>query len=56
MASFANSWGILLYRFVTSNVTKSVLGSIFSGMEFLKSIYLILFCLEKVMVKCPLVC
>ena len=34
MACFPNSWGILLYRFVTSNVAMSVLGSIFSGMEF----------------------
>ena len=34
MACFPNSWGILLYRSVTSNVAMSVLGSIFSGMEF----------------------
>ena len=33
-ACFPNSWGILLYRFVTSNVAMRVLGSIFSGMEF----------------------
>ena len=37
MACFPNSVGILLYRFVMSNVTMSVLGSIFSGMEFKKS-------------------
>ena len=37
MACFPNSRGILLYRFVTSNVTLSVLGSIFSGIEFKKS-------------------
>ena len=29
IACFPNSWGILMYRFVTSNVTMSVLGSIF---------------------------
>ena len=40
MAYFPNSWGILLYRFVTSNVAMSVLGSIFSGMEFKKSVVL----------------
>ena len=34
MAYFPNSWGILLYRFVTPNVAMSVLGSIFSGTEF----------------------
>ena len=28
MACFPNSWGILLYRFVTSNVVMNVLGSI----------------------------
>ena len=37
MACFLNSWEILLYRFVMSNVAMSVLGSIFSGMEFKKS-------------------
>ena len=37
MACFPNSWGILLYRFVMSNMAMSVLGSIFSGMEFKKS-------------------
>ena len=37
MACFPNSWGILLYRFGMSNVTMNVLGSIFSGMEFKKS-------------------
>ena len=37
MACFPNSWGILLYRFVTSNVAMSVMGSIFSAMEFTKS-------------------
>ena len=36
MASFLNLWGILLCRFVTSNVTMSVLGSVFSGMDFKK--------------------
>ena len=36
MVCFPNSWGILLYRFVTSNVAMSVLGSIFSGMELKK--------------------
>ena len=41
MACFPNSWGILLYRFVTSNVAMSVLGSIFSGME-LKKIFVVL--------------
>ena len=34
MAYFPNSWGILLYRFVTSNVAMSVLGLILSGIEF----------------------
>ena len=29
MVCFPNSWGILLYRFVKSNVAMSVLGSIF---------------------------
>ena len=37
MACFPNSRGILLYRFVTSNVSMSWLGSFFSGMEFKKS-------------------
>ena len=37
MACFPNSWGILQYRFLISNVAMSVLGSIFSGMEFKKS-------------------
>ena len=32
MAYFPNLWGILLYRFMASNVVISVLGSIFSGM------------------------
>ena len=36
MACFPNSWGILPYRFVTSNVTISVLGTDFYGMEFKK--------------------
>ena len=34
MACFPNSGGILLYRFVTSNVAMSVCDLIFSGMEF----------------------
>ena len=34
MDFYPNSWGILLYRFVTSNVAMSVLGSFFSGIEF----------------------
>ena len=34
MACFPSSWGILIYRFVMLNVAMSVLGSIFSGMEF----------------------
>ena len=34
MTCFPNSWGILLYGFVTPNGAMSVLGSIFSGMEF----------------------
>ena len=38
MACFLNSWRILLYRFVTSNVAITVLGSIFSGMEFKKNL------------------
>ena len=38
MACFANSWGMLLYRFVASNVAMSVLGSIFSGMELKKDL------------------
>ena len=37
VACFPNSWRILLYKFVTSNVTMSVPGSIFSSMEFKKS-------------------
>ena len=37
IACFLNSWGILRYRFVTSNVAISVQGSIFSGMEFKES-------------------
>ena len=32
-----NSWGILLYRFVTSNVAMNVMRSIFSGIEVKKS-------------------
>ena len=36
MACFPNSWGILLFRFVMSNVTMSVSESIFCGMEFKK--------------------
>ena len=36
MACFPNSWVILLYRFVMSNM--NVLGSIFCGIEFKKSI------------------
>ena len=38
MACFLNSWGILLHRFVTSNVAMSVLGSIFLVLSFKKSI------------------
>ena len=34
MACFPNSLGVLLYRFVMSNVTVSVVGSIFYSMEF----------------------
>ena len=37
MACFLNSWGISLYRLVTSNVASGVLGSIFSGMKFIKN-------------------
>ena len=37
MTCFPNSWGILLYRFVTSNIAMNILGSFFSGMEFKKS-------------------
>ena len=38
MACFPSSCGILLYMFATSNVTMSVLGSIFWGMKFKKCI------------------
>ena len=37
LACFPNSWGILLYRFMTSNVAMSVLESIFPGIQFKKS-------------------
>ena len=57
---FSNSLGLLLNRFVTSNVAMSVLGSICSGMEF-KKFYVVLnitflFHLGKVVVRCVLVC
>ena len=39
MACFPNSWGILLYRFVTLNVAMSEFGSIF----FLVYIYIFFF-------------
>ena len=37
MACFPNSWGILLYKFVTLNVTMSVLVSIFRGAYICKT-------------------
>ena len=40
IACFPNSWGILLYRLMTSNVAMGELGSIFSGMEFKESVVL----------------
>ena len=41
MACFPNSWAILLYRFVTSYVIISWLGSIYCGLEFFKILSLI---------------
>ena len=38
MACFPNSLGILLHRFVTSNVTMTVSGSMFCCMEFKKCV------------------
>ena len=58
MVCFPDSWEILLDRFVMSNVTMSVLGSVFCSMEFKKGnimsnvgFYHIIF-----VVKYPLVC
>ena len=59
MDCFPNSWGILLYKFVTSNVTLSESESIFLGIKLKKwmlSLINILSCLGMVFAKRQLVC